>query len=60
MDDKPTCDTIYTYSWGITDIQYLWFWNTFFASSFFEPSTHISTCPQRFLPIQMMGGRVSA
>ena len=25
--------------------QYLWFWKTFFAPSFFNPSTHISTRP---------------
>ena len=32
-----------------------------FAPSFvFYPATHISTHPQWVLPVQMMGGRVSA
>ena len=54
MDYKHTCDTIFTHFQSITNNVY-----GFFAPSFFYPSTHISTCPYSFLPIQMTGGRVS-
>ena len=52
---------IYTHFQGITNNMYGFgrpF--NFFAPSFFYPSTHISTCPYSFLPVQMTGGRVSA
>ena len=45
-------DSLLRHNW-----QYLWFWKKFFAPSLFYPSTHISTHPQRFLPVQMTGGR---
>ena len=32
----------------------------FIAPSFFYLSTHISSRPQRFLPVQMTGGWISA
>ena len=53
-----TRDTIFTHLQGITNNIY-GFGKPFFAPSFFYPSTHISTRPYSFLPIQMMGGRVS-
>ena len=61
MDFKHTCDTINTRFKGITDN--IWFWKTLFINfSFisFYPSTHNSTRLQQVLPVQMMGGRVSA
>ena len=53
-----TRDTIFTHLQGITKNIY-GFGKPFFAPSFFYPSTHISTRPYSFLPIQMTGGRVS-
>ena len=50
--------TIFTHFQGITNNIY-GFGRPFFAPSFFYPSTHISTRPYSFLPVQMMGGRVS-
>ena len=58
MDYKHTCDTIYTHFRGITDNIYGF--RRLFAPSFFYPFTHISTRPQRVLPVQMTGGQVSA
>ena len=52
-----TCDAIYTHFSGITDKIYGF--KGLFAPSFFYPSPHISTRPQRFLPVPMMGGWVS-
>ena len=57
MDYKYTCDTIYTHVQDIT-INIYGFGRAFF-SQFIYPSTHISTHPYSFLPIQMTGGRVS-
>ena len=53
-----THDTIYTHFEGITTNK-VWLWKTFFAPSFFYPSTHISARPYSFLPVLMTGGRVS-
>ena len=55
MDYKHRYDTIYTHFQGIIDNIY-GFGKPLFAPSFFYPSTHISTHPQRFLPVQMTGG----
>ena len=53
-----TRDTIFTHFQGITNNIY-GFGRPFFAHSFVYPSTHISTRPYSFLPVQMTGGRVS-
>ena len=56
-----TRDTIFTHFEGITNNIY-GFGDGFFAPSFFtrpQPVHHISTFPYSFLPVQMMGGRVS-
>ena len=61
MDYKHTCDTIFTHFQGITNNIY-GVWKTFFAPSFLSIhnlSTHVSTRPYSFLPVQMTGGRVS-
>ena len=55
MDYKHTCDTIFTHFQGITNNIYL---EDLFLPVH-HPSTHISTCPYSFLPIQMTGERVS-
>ena len=55
---KHTCDTIYTHFQGITNNIYE-FGRPFFAPSFSYPFTYISTRPYSFLPVQIMGGRVS-
>ena len=52
MDGKHTCDTIFTHFQGITNNIY-GFGRRFFASSVFYLSTHISTRPYSFLPVQM-------
>ena len=55
-----TYDTIYTHFQGITNNIYgFGIGRDFFAPSFLS-STHISTGPYSFLPVQMTGGRVSA
>ena len=59
MDYKHTYDTIYTQFWDITDNIY-GFGRPFLLLNFFYLSSHISTCPKRFLPIQKTGGQVSA
>ena len=52
----------YLHFWGTTD--YIYGFGKLFCSFIFlpihHPSTHISTLPQKFLPIQMTGGLVSA
>ena len=58
MDYKHTYDTIYTHFWSTTDNIYGF--GKLFCSLICYPSNHISTCPQGFLPIQMIGGWVSA
>ena len=50
-----THDTIYTHFQGITNNIY----GFGICSLIFYPSTHISTRSYSFLPVQMMGGRVS-
>ena len=57
MDYKHTCDTIFTNFQGITNNIYGFRRHIFLPTH--HPSTHISTRPYSFLPIQMMGGRVS-
>ena len=47
--------TLFTLTSKATDNIYGF--ETLFCSFIFYPSTHISTCPQWFLPVQMMGGR---
>ena len=54
MDYKHTCDTIFTHFQGITNNIYD-FVRPFFAPSFFYPSTHISTRPYSFIPVQVTG-----
>ena len=54
-----TYDPIYTNFQGITNNIY-GFGRPLFAPSLFYPSTHISTRPYLFLPVQMTGGQVSA
>ena len=58
MGYKHARDTIYTHFQGITNNIY-GSGRPFFAPSFFYPSTHISTRPYSFLPVQMTGGRIS-
>ena len=58
-DYKHTCDTIYAHFQGITNNMYAFGRNSF-AHSLFYPSTHISTHPYWFFPVQMTGGWVSA
>ena len=57
MDYKHTCDTFYTHFQGIT--YNIYGFGRPFLFRFLYPSTHISTRPYSFLPIQMTGGRVS-
>ena len=52
-----TCDIIFTHFQGITTSMVL---EDLFCSFILYPSTHISTRPQWFLPVQMTGGRFSA
>ena len=59
---KHTCDTIYTHFQGITNNIY-GFGRPFFAPSFFThpPPVHPYFYPSTLvLPVQMMGGRISA
>ena len=62
-DYKHTCDTIYmltfkaslTISMVLEDLFLL-----LHFLSVYHPSTHISTCPYSFLPVQMTGGQITA
>ena len=53
-----TRDTIFTHLQGITNNRII-LEDLFLLLYVFYPSTHISTRPYSFLPVQMMGGRVS-
>ena len=50
-----THDTIYTHFQGTVSMVF----EDIFCSFICYPSTHISTRPYSFLPVQMTGGRVS-
>ena len=57
---KHTCDTIYTHFQGITNNIY-GFGRSFFLLRFFTcPPIFLPVYPYSFLPVQMMGGQVSA